>query len=178
MSLDLSACYACGKQRGSDAGWGIFCFTCRQTMPIYQLVAAVVKRFDARQAEATKAAEPVLSVRLCCCCGRHEQRFIDARTKYICAICRDRTLPTILDLFEERLSRSSPGTVKASESPLPMRLVCPGCGTLHIDEGEFTTKPHHTHCCQSCGLTWRPAVVPTVGVRFLPGFQNKGPVLS
>lgn len=55
-----------------------------------------------------------------------------------------------------------------------MRLTCPGCGELHIDEGEFATKPHHTHSCQHCGLTWRPAVVHTVGVRFLPGFKNEG----
>ena len=56
--------------------------------------------------------------------------------------------------------------------PVPMRLTCPECGELHIDEGEFATKPHHTHSCQHCGLTWRPAVVHTVGVRFLPGFKN------
>lgn len=57
-------------------------------------------------------------------------------------------------------------------SPIPMRLVCPRCCALHIDEGEFATKPHHTHACQSCGEVWRPAIVPTVGVRFLPGFKN------
>lgn len=56
--------------------------------------------------------------------------------------------------------------------PIPMRLVCEGCGKLHLDEGEFLTKPHHTHSCQHCGLSWRPAVVHTVGVRFLPGFKN------
>ena len=58
---------------------------------------------------------------------------------------------------------------------IPMRLPCPQCGRLHIDEGEFATKPHHTHSCQHCGLTWRPAVVPTVGVQFLPGFKNAAP---
>lgn len=63
--------------------------------------------------------------------------------------------------------------------PIPMRIPCPGlltggriCGVLHVDEGEFATKPHHTHACQSCGMVWRPAVVETVGVRFLPGFRN------
>jgi rubredoxin len=59
------------------------------------------------------------------------------------------------------------------EAPVPMRLTCPECQLLHVDEGEFATKPHHTHSCQGCGLTWRPAVVNTVGVRFLPGFKNK-----
>lgn len=59
-------------------------------------------------------------------------------------------------------------------TPIPMRLTCPDCGALHIDEGAFATKPHHTHSCQACGMTWRPAVVHTVGVRFLPGFKNDG----
>ncbi len=59
--------------------------------------------------------------------------------------------------------------------PIPMRIHCPTCGTLHIDEGEYAAKPHHTHACQECGMTWRPAIVPTVGVRFLPGFKNAAP---
>lgn len=57
--------------------------------------------------------------------------------------------------------------------PIPMRLFCTRCGELHVDEGEFATKVHHTHACQTCGEVWRPAVVPTVGVRFLPGFKNE-----
>lgn len=63
----------------------------------------------------------------------------------------------------------------AMTPPIPMRLRCPICHTLHIDEGEYATKVHHTHTCQTCGETWRPAVVPTVGVRFLPGFKNEDP---
>jgi hypothetical protein len=57
--------------------------------------------------------------------------------------------------------------------PIPMRLTCPGCGALHIDVGVFATKPHHTHACQHCGLVWRPAIVDTVGVQFLPRFKNE-----
>lgn len=59
--------------------------------------------------------------------------------------------------------------------PIPMLLWCPMCGGKHIDKGEFTTKVHHTHACQHCGLVWRPAIVPTVGVEFLPGFKNVDP---
>lgn len=59
--------------------------------------------------------------------------------------------------------------------PVPLRLHCPECHELHEDVGEWATRPHHTHSCQACGLTWRPAVVPTVGVRFLPGFRNSEP---
>jgi len=57
-------------------------------------------------------------------------------------------------------------------APIPMLLWCPQCRARHIDVGEFATKPHHTHACQSCGMVWRPALVPTVGVQFLPGFKN------
>lgn len=64
--------------------------------------------------------------------------------------------------------------VRELEQPIPMTLWCPKCCQRHIDIGEFETKPHHTHSCQFCGLTWRPAVRPTVGVRFLPGFKNPG----
>lgn len=60
----------------------------------------------------------------------------------------------------------------AKPAPIPMRLPCPDCGELHIDEGEFATRRHATHACQHCGAVWRPAVVDTVGVRFLPGFKN------
>ena len=38
------------------------------------------------------------------------------------------------------------------DAPIPMRLTCPSCGELHIDVGEFATKPHHTHACQHCGM--------------------------
>ncbi len=54
-----------------------------------------------------------------------------------------------------------------------MLLWCPECGERHIDEGEFATKPHHTHACQHCGHCWRPAIGPTCGVQFLPGFKNE-----
>lgn len=56
---------------------------------------------------------------------------------------------------------------------IDMRLNCPSCGELHIDEGEYASKAHHTHACQFCGMVWRPALVYTRGVRFLPGFKNE-----
>lgn len=56
--------------------------------------------------------------------------------------------------------------------PIPMILHCPECRARHIDTGEFATRHHHTHSCQSCGFTWRPAIVDTVGVQFLPGFKD------
>jgi hypothetical protein len=62
--------------------------------------------------------------------------------------------------------------------PIPMRLECPGCGELHIDEGEPATTPHRTHACQFCGVLWAPAVVATVGVRFLPGCKNSEDVAA
>lgn len=68
--------------------------------------------------------------------------------------------------------RRSPKHPMPTRGPIPMRLRCPACNAIHVDEGEFATKPHHTHACQACGEVWRPAVVSTVGVQFLPGFQN------
>jgi rubredoxin len=56
--------------------------------------------------------------------------------------------------------------------PVPVILFCPSCHARHIDTGKWADKVHHTHACQACGFTWRPAVVPTVGVEFLPGFKD------
>jgi hypothetical protein len=58
-------------------------------------------------------------------------------------------------------------------APVRLLLWCPGCKCRHIDVGEFATRPHHTHACQTCGMVWRPGVVPTVGVEFLPGFKDQ-----
>jgi rubredoxin len=63
--------------------------------------------------------------------------------------------------------------VAETKAAIPMLLWCPECGERHIDKGEFYTRLHHTHSCQHCGLTWRPAVVHTVGVQFLPGFKDE-----
>jgi len=57
-------------------------------------------------------------------------------------------------------------------APVPMIIHCPMCAGRHIDMGEFETKPHSTHACQHCGFVWRPALVATVGVQFLPGFKD------
>jgi len=59
-----------------------------------------------------------------------------------------------------------------NSNPIPMILYCPICRGRHIDTGQFKTKPHHTHACQQCGHVWRPALIPTIGVQFLPGFKN------
>lgn len=57
--------------------------------------------------------------------------------------------------------------------PIRQRIICEACGELHVDEGAFEKKIHHTHACQNCGAVFRPAIVDTVGVRFLPGFKNE-----
>lgn len=66
----------------------------------------------------------------------------------------------------------SPLSIEAL-GPIPMIMHCPECGARHVDEGEFASRAHRTHSCQSCGFVWRPALVPTVGVRFLPGYENE-----
>jgi hypothetical protein len=69
-------------------------------------------------------------------------------------------------------SRVTP-SVALPDAPIPLRLPCPRCHELHLDHGELAAKPHHTHACQACGEVWRPAIVSTVGVRFLPGFKDE-----
>ena len=68
---------------------------------------------------------------------------------------------------------NEPSAAPAPEpEPIPMIIFCPLCHGRHIDEGDFATTPHATHACQHCGLVWKPAKVPTVGVQFLPGYKN------
>jgi predicted RNA-binding Zn-ribbon protein involved in translation (DUF1610 family) len=77
------------------------------------------------------------------------------------------------DWFHESRVRGLIEHVAYLESrSIDMLLWCPSCGSRHIDEDKFATTSHHTHACQKCGMVWRPAVDPTRGVRFLPGFKN------
>ena len=48
--------------------------------------------------------------------------------------------------------------------PRDMQLLCPQCGILHIDEGEWATTPHKKHLCQFCGNLWAPRSYSTYGV--------------
>jgi hypothetical protein len=34
-------------------------------------------------------------------------------------------------------------------------LFCPFCCTQHVDEGEWSSRPHHKHLCAKCGKIWR-----------------------
>lgn len=56
------------------------------------------------------------------------------------------------------------------EGPIEMLLWCPSCGGRHIDPPDFDA--HKTHACQHCGLLWRPALIATQGVQFLPGCKD------
>jgi hypothetical protein len=79
---------------------------------------------------------------------------------------------------EEHRSGSASWTRSAERepaAPIPMLLRCPWCGERHYDLGEFAERPHKTHACQECGELFTPALVPTVGVRFLPGCKNEEP---
>lgn len=51
--------------------------------------------------------------------------------------------------------------------PLDMVLHCPKCGTQHVDErtSGWVNPPHRSHLCHACQTIWRPADVPTNGVR-------------
>lgn len=64
----------------------------------------------------------------------------------------------------------------SATAPIPMILHCPQCHVQHIDEpdertADWTNPPHRSHLCHGCGHIWRPADVPTEGVRAI---QTKG----
>jgi hypothetical protein len=84
--------------------------------------------------------------------------------------------PCILARDHDGAHKSTPGQNGwwiETPAPVEMILSCPMCHTRHVDRGVFATKVHHTHACQGCGHCWRPAVVATVGVQFLPGFKDR-----
>lgn len=83
-----------------------------------------------------------------------------------------------MKVFETIESPKAAPTPEAPAAPIPMIMNCPACGVRHIDEGRFATHPHTTHSCQSCGVNFKPALVPTVGVEFLPGYQNQEGIVA
>ncbi len=89
-----------------------------------------------------------------------------------CNVCDDKARCNDIGHCEKRSPAPALRPTSAKPNPIPMLLWCPECRMRHIDKGEFATKEHHTHACQGCGMVWRPAVVPTVGVEFLPGFKD------
>lgn len=69
-------------------------------------------------------------------------------------------------------------TPQADSQPAPIDMVlhCPACGMQHIDASEppvefepgaaqWSNPPHRSHLCHGCGHIWRPADVPTNGVK-------------
>lgn len=99
-----------------------------------------------------------------------------------CAACDGKGVVGLASVGDLRLGNPEPLLIRDAmpsadipmmrAEPIPMLLWCPQCGERHVDRGEFATKIHHTHACQDCGMTWRPAVVATTGVLFLPGFKD------
>lgn len=69
-----------------------------------------------------------------------------------------------------RVDVATQAVFDATAQPLDMVLHCPKCHTQHVDEPDERTPgwvnpPHRSHLCHACGTIWRPADVPTNGVR-------------
>jgi hypothetical protein len=92
--------------------------------------------------------------------------------------------------MDNRRPDAAPSSAEAK--PIDILLFCPNCAEQHIDEakpdicetcgfdvhsckcGTFTAwlnPPHKSHRCEECNHVWRPADVPTNGVRAI---QTKG----
>ena len=99
----------------------------------------------------------------------------DSVTNKIIIVSDDgsKIIPCSIELLQEFVN--SHNQLIDATQPVPMLLHCPICTVKHVDDGKFATKPHHTHACQGCGHVWRPAIVNTVGVEYLPGYKNTYP---
>lgn len=95
---------------------------------------------------------------------RHYGRHLDG--------CRDVHTDACTCGFAQAVSAADHEEAVANAS-VPLLLWCPMCHERHIDEGDTAKKEHRTHACQRCGFLWAPAVVPTIGVQFLPGCKNQ-----
>lgn len=71
--------------------------------------------------------------------------------------------------FVEPVDNTVRRTVPRQPEPIPMILFCPTCGVQHIDAPDLSVNwlnpPHCSHKCAYCQHVWRPADVPTVGVK-------------
>ena len=83
--------------------------------------------------------------------------------------------PEIIRRERADAARAGAPASPPQDAPIPILLWCPLCNWRHVDDGAFATRLHHTHSCQKCGHTWRPAIAATVGVQFLPGFKDDAP---
>ena len=88
------------------------------------------------------------------------------QTDYHCGVCASLGLNPSHPPGETRtVVMTSPYVAsKESQTPVALGLWCPKCGTRHFDRGEWATRLHKTHLCESCGNEWRPYEYPTVGV--------------
>lgn len=82
---------------------------------------------------------------------------------------------------EELLAKLGKSKVNQIETPIDIILYCPQCHAQHIDMPEsaailhelvsmpefepWDNPPHRSHLCHNCGYIWRPADVPTNGVK-------------
>jgi len=83
---------------------------------------------------------------------------------------------SVLKIFVQSLAATS---AAGGATPVDMVLFCPACGLQHVDAPEPAVKtaldpngvlgwpnpPHRSHLCHGCGYIWRPADVPTNGVK-------------
>lgn len=74
------------------------------------------------------------------------------------AIVPQKDLLAVLDAFDHPAPPLAPpqASVEAISSLAPTHEVlrCPSCTALHIDGGEWATRPHHRHQCQQCKNEW------------------------
>lgn len=136
------------------------------------------ERFDTLVAKGTNGwyddMERLLSER-----GKQHEATVASMTEKLKATQEEvsRLFGQVTDLGGNPFKITGDDIKKLRADPVQLVMYCPA-GHPHVDEGEWATKPHKTHRCQHnynydgsadgvCGLEWRPAAFPTVGVAAL-----------
>lgn len=57
-----------------------------------------------------------------------------------------------------------------------MILNCPACGARHVEDKKSERAGHAVHDCHFCGVKFQPALVHTMGVKFLTGADGEAVV--
>ncbi|SRR6266446_10613110 len=96
---------------------------------------------------------------------KEEATFLRYAVVKLLALHRDGLTP------EFQLSKIAQFIDENDDKPIDMFLSCPACFAQHIDEShkengvQWDNPPHKSHLCHFCGCIWRPADVPTNGVK-------------
>jgi hypothetical protein len=68
----------------------------------------------------------------------------------------DKASPAVLAIERWRDKQLvKPALPAQATKPIAAFMHCPRCQAMHVDRGEWASRPHHTHLCAFCTYEWR-----------------------